>query len=133
MVTTNPYESPKSQSESGPGSTTKPVIPGCLSYLGAYLAGIVTCVLLTSFSGFIHDLWPWYPLIAPIGYGLFYFELSPTHTLGHGTAHWFTFVLGLMPFLCEIAVRAMAFSRIQPLRPIWIAFPIGFVGTVGMM
>ena len=73
-----------------------------LKYLGAYLLGIITSIALTpvrmDMGGHV-SLWFLYPILAPLGFLLFYFYLEGAYLPfgGKGLIYWFFFTVGLMP------------------------------------
>jgi hypothetical protein len=102
-------------------------------YVLSYLLGIVICVVLTPADPNLVGvaLWPWYPVLAVIGFFLFFY-LSPAYALGSGVGYWLAFSIGLIPFVSEAAVYWAGRPRLRVWRPLWIGFPIGFVGTLGV-
>ena len=134
-MTDHPHSSPTAEAggpTSGARSLTKALL-AILRYVASYLLGIVTCVLFTqadlSLAGV--RLWPWYPVLAVIGFFLFYFHLSPAYSLGSTFIYWFVFSIGLIPVVSEAAAYFVGTPRFRVWRPLWIGFPIGFVGTLG--
>ena len=107
-----------------------------IEYGTAYLIGIAACILLTPVSlelaGVI--LWPFYPVFAPLGFGLFYLYLNAGYSPygGSGFSYWLCFSLGFAPAVFELAAFVFPRHNLQRFRPIWVGFPIGFVGTLGV-
>ena len=105
-------------------------------YLGAYLLGIVVGVIATPAELILvgQPLWPWYPVFALPGYVLFYYYLAGGYLpfASAGLAFWTYYLVGLLPFLLGAwtVLRKPAWARTW--RPLWIAFPIGFIGTMGV-
>jgi hypothetical protein len=77
-------------------------------------------------------MWPWYPVFAVVGFFLFFFYLSPPYTFSSDLGHWLIFSIGLIPVVSEAAVYFVGTPRVRAWRPLWIGFPIGFVGTLGV-
>ena len=108
-----------------------------LKYLGAYLLGIIASMALTpvemDMGGHV-PLWFLYPILAPIGYLLFYFYLEGAYLPfgGKGLSYWLYFTVGLVPFVMEVLAYFLGSGRLRAWRPLWIGFPIGFVGTLGV-
>lgn len=133
----NPYSSPKT---SGPTPASqsrfagKALVLTILKYVGAYVLGIVACILFTPTDMYLAGtaMWIWYLVAAPIGYLLFYLHLSPQQMFVGGPAYWIPFAIGLLPFLGEATAFFRATSGWRKWRPLWIGFPIGFVGTIGI-
>ena len=107
---------------------------GAARYLGVYLLGIVTCLALTPASMELAgaQLWPWYPVFAPIAFFLFYFYLADPYlpSGAQGLAYWTWFTIGIVPLCGETAVRLQ--PALRRWRPLWLGFPFGFVGTLGV-
>lgn len=102
------------------------------SYVGAYLLGILTCVLLTpaevTLAGV--SMWPLYPGFACVGFFLYFLYLSPPYA--PWTGYWLPLSLALLPVVAEVAVHFLGGKRVKAWRPLWVGFPIGFVGTLGV-
>ena len=108
-----------------------------LKYLGAYLLGVIACVALTPVEmnmGGDVPLWFLYPILAAIGYFLFYLYLEGAYLPfgGKGLIYWFFFTVGFVPFVMEVLAYFLRSRRLRAWRPLWIGFPIGFVGTLGV-
>lgn len=75
-----------------------------------------------------------YPFLAPIGCLLFYFYLEGAYLPfgGKGPSYWFYFTVGFYPFAMELVACFLGSRRWWAWRPLWIGFPIGFVGTLGV-
>ena len=106
-----------------------------LKYLGSYLLGIVACVLLTpaglELIGF--PMWPLYPFLAVPGVAAFYFYLDTQYLpFGSGALYRLIFAFGLIPFALGAATLLTRSPRLRAWRPLWIGFPIGFIGTLGV-
>lgn len=116
-----------------PATGRRRVLLLLLQYLGAYLLGILTCVLFTPVDLVLAGkaLWPFYPF-AVIGFILYYFYLAPQHVFGPATTYWLVGSIGLVPFGFELAVYFSRNPRLRVWRPLWIGFPIGFVGALGV-
>jgi hypothetical protein len=108
-----------------------------LKYLGAYLLGIITSIAITpvemSMGGHV-PLWFLYPILAPIGYFLFYLYLEGAYLPfgGEGPSYWLYVAVGLVPFVMELLAYLLRSRRLLAWRPLWIGFPIGFAGTLGV-
>lgn len=137
-MTDNPYSTPKTnQAENASGSSKGKgwFVKGTLGYAGAYLLGIITCVVVTpvelSLSGV--PLWILYPPLALVGVLAFYLNLPTAYLpFGNGPLYWLVCSIGLVPVAFEIAVYVGAARSLVAWRPLWIAFPIGFIGTLGV-
>jgi hypothetical protein len=105
-----------------------------MEYLGAYLAGVLACVLVTPVEPVLvgFPLWPYYPLLAIIGFFLFYLHLPPQYVFGSGIAYTLVYSIGLLSVVLGLAVHFGPLRRIRVLSPFLIGFPIGFVGTMGV-
>ena len=101
-------------------------------FLGCYLLGILCCVAFTSVDMNLAGvpLWVAYPFFAPLGFVAFIFMLTPGYTFG-GQGHWLMCAFGASPILCEIAAWLWS-PKLGAWRPLWIGFPIGFVGAAGV-
>lgn len=138
-VTENPYLTPgvDAENQNSTGISIVSVFRETLKYLGAYLLGIIAAIALTpveiSLGGHV-PLWFLYPILAPIGYLLFYFYLEGAYLPfgGKGPSYWSYFSVGLGPFVMEVLPRALGARRLRAWRPLWIGFPIGFLGTIGV-
>ena len=138
-MTKNPYS--PSGVEAGPGDSAglsvRSAPPEFLKYLGAYLLGIIASIALTpadmNMGGHV-PLWFLYPILAPIGFLLFYVYLEGAYLPfgGQGPTFWCYFSVGLVPFALEITAYFLPSRRLRRWRPLWIGFPIGFVGTLGV-
>ena len=107
----NPYEPLNTDSVAPPRRLN--LLVEVTKYGLAYLFGIVICVLVTPVDLSLGrvPIWPLYPLLAIIGVPLFYLYLSPQYLpFGSGYGYYF----------------------IKPFRSLWIGFPIGFLGTLGI-
>ena len=117
-----------------PKPTKRRVWKAVLTYLGCYLLGIVACILLTPVDLVLAGkaLWPLYPVLAPVGFFLYYVYLTPPYVFGSVTSYWMAGSIALIPILFEIAVRFWRAPRVRSWRPLWIGFPVGFLGTLGV-
>ena len=104
-----------------------------LQYLGSYLLGILSCVLFTPADLVLagKELWPFYPF-AVIGFLIYYFYLEPQYVFGHAITYWLVASIGLVTLVFEPAVYFRRSLRLRAWRPLWIGFPLGFVGTLGV-
>jgi hypothetical protein len=105
-----------------------------MKFLGAYLLGIVACVLVTPVEPVLvgTPLWPSYPLLAIIGFFLFYLTLPPHYVFGAGIAYGLVYSIGLLSVVFGLAVHFGPLRRIRFLSPLLIGFSFGFVGTMGV-
>ncbi len=134
----NPYSSPTSKDElpAGRGLSAAKVVLAILLYVGSYVLGIAACVLFTpvklELAGAV--LWPFYPVLAPIGFFLFYFYLSGAYLPfgGAGTSYWIFFSIGFVPLVFEVVAYFVRLPVLRACRPLYVGFPIGFVGTLGV-
>ena len=134
-MTENPYSpsSVEADLQNSGGTAFREIF----KYLGAYLLGIIASVALTpvemSMGGHV-PLWFLYPILAPIGYLLFYFYLEGAYLPfgGKGLSYWLYFAVGLVPLVVEALAYFLGSRRLREWRPLWIGFPIGFVGTLGV-
>jgi hypothetical protein len=107
-----------------------------LKYVGSYILGTVACVLFTpaelEIAGVV--LWPYYLVFAAIGFFLFYLYLSNAYLPfgGSGASYWVLFSIGFVPLVSEVALHFARMASFRACRPLWIGFPIGFVGTLGV-
>ncbi|PAY16786.1 hypothetical protein CKO51_24915 [Rhodopirellula sp. SM50] len=119
------------------GISAGALIRETLKYLGAYLLGVIACVALTPVEmnmGGHEPLWFLYPILAPIGYFLFYLYLEGAYLPfgGEGPSYWLYASVGLVPFVMEVMAYLLGSRRFHAWRPLWIGCPIGFVGTLGV-
>lgn len=105
-------------------------------YVAAYLVGVASSVALTpaelELAGTV--IWPYYLLLSVLGYVAFYFLLNDAYLPfgAAGSAYWLIFIVGLVPIACELCGRIFRSRIVLSFRPLWLAFPIAFVGTVGV-
>jgi len=133
----NPYSSPtEAETPTSKGQSLAEVLLAILKYVASYFLGITACLLLTpaelDLAGVA--LWPYYPVFAVIGFFLFYFHLSSSYLPfgGAGFGYWLLFSIGLIPIAFEPIAFFARTPRLNAWRPLWIGFPIGFVGTLGV-
>ncbi len=105
-----------------------------LKGLGAYMAGMVLCVLLTPAEGILAGLllWPFYLLFAILGVFLYLFYLTPSYTFGSVLGHWAMAGLILVPVILEVGGVVRRVPGLRRWRAVWIGFVVGFVGTLGV-
>jgi hypothetical protein len=105
-----------------------------MRFVGAYLAGVLACVLVTPVEPVLvgTPLWPFYPLLAIIGFFLFYLYLPPQYVFGSGIAYSMVYSIGLLSVILGIAVHFGPLRRFHVLSPLLTGFPIGFIGTMGV-
>ncbi|MEO1312338.1 MAG: hypothetical protein AAFV27_00495 [Pseudomonadota bacterium] len=98
------------------------------AYVGAYLAGIVACIAFTPAEVLLAGKWlifiyPWFSVLG------FFFLFFGYETLA--AEFWYVGWSGLG----IVAIGVLSFFRNRPrlvaLRPWLLAFPVGFVGTLG--
>ena len=135
----NPYSPSRVEAEhhDSSGMSAGAVIRETLKYLGAYLLGIIASIALTPVEmsmGGHAPLWFLYPILAPIGFFLFYFYLEGAYLPfgGTGPSYWSYFTVGLVPLVMEVLAYSLGSRRLRVWRPLWIGFSIGFVGTLGV-
>lgn len=117
-----------------PDRSTARVVRTIGAYLTSYLLGIAAGLVLSPAEPVLAGvaLWPSYLVLAPVGFVLFYFYLPPGYGMGSGAGHVVAYCLGLAPFVAEVLVRLPGRPRWRAWRPLWIGFPVGFVGTLGV-
>lgn len=105
-------------------------------YFGAYMLGIVVCVLITpaelTLAGV--QIWMFYPFFALPAFFGFYIVLGTSYQPfgGVGLAFWAMYAVGFIPVILGIYAFVSKATWLTPWRPLWIGFPIGFVGTLGV-
>ncbi len=137
-MTDNPYSSSTAEAELPNSRSTyaAKVVMSILKHLGSYVLGIMACVLFTpaelELAGVV--LWPYYLVFAAIGFFLFYLYLSSAYLPfgGSGASYWLLFLIGFVPIVFEAAAHFVRMPSFRAYRPLWIGFPIGFVGTLGV-
>lgn len=137
-MTDNPYSSSTAEAElpNTRDTSAAKVVLSILKYVGSYVLGIVACVLFTpaavELAGVV--LWPYYLVFAAIGFFLFYLYLSSAYLPfgGSGASYWLLFSIGFVPLVFEAAAHFVRIASFPACRPLWIGFPIGFVGTLGV-
>jgi hypothetical protein len=119
-----------------PGMSVGAVLREMLKYLGAYLLGIVSSIAITPAEVDLGGapLWLLYPILAPIGFFLFYVYLEGAYLPfgGKGLNYWLYCAVGLVPFVKELLAYFLGSRSLLAWRPLWIGFPMGFVGTLGV-
>ncbi|MEM7431665.1 MAG: hypothetical protein AAF351_06960 [Pseudomonadota bacterium] len=105
-------------------------------YFAAYLLGIVVCIVFTPVDLKLVgvELSFYYPLLAIPGYLAFYFYLEGGYLPDGGIswAYWAMFAVGLIPFVVAAIAYFSSSQFFSKWRPLWIAFPVGFLGTIGV-
>ena len=104
-----------------------------IRYVSFYLLGVVCCVIFTPVElelagaplGFL------YPILAPIGYPLFYL-LEPQYVYGSTPGYWALYASGIASVFLGIISLFVARKKATWLAPALIGFTIGFVGTMGI-
>ena len=137
-MTDNPYTPSSADAEltGSRGLSAAKVILEIVKYVGAYVLGIAACILFTpvgpELAGAV--LWPFYLVFAAFGFFLFYFYLEGAYLPfgGSGTAYWLLFSIGFIPLVLEAVAYFIRLRHFRACRPLWIGFPIGFVGTLGV-
>ena len=118
------------------GMSVGAVLREILKYLGAYLLGIVSSIAITPAEVDLGGapLWLLYPILAPIGFFLFYLYLEGAYLPfgGKGLSYWLYCAVGLVPFVMELLAYFLGTRSLLAWRPLWIGFPMGFVGTLGV-
>jgi hypothetical protein len=94
---------------------------------------MVTCVLVTPADLVLAGgpVWPFYPL-AFLGFIAYYLHLLPQYVFGPASTYWLVGSLGLIPVLFEVTAWLSHNRDLRPWRPLWLGFPIGFLGTLGV-
>ena len=98
------------------------------AYVGAYLAGIITCIAFTPAEMVLAgksllDVDPWFSLL---GFLFFFFGY------GAGTAQfWYVGSTAFIVMAFGIATFFVDRPWLVALRPWLFAFPVGFVGALG--
>jgi hypothetical protein len=102
--------------------------------VGFYLVGVILCVLLTPVETDLvgRQIWPYLAAFAPVGYILFYLDLTPQYVFGSTPLYWGVYALGIAPVLLGLASFFVGKARLGPWRPLLIGLPLGFVGTLGV-
>lgn len=134
----NPYSSSTANVQV-PGSRSKSaalVLLEILKYVGSYVLGIAACILFTpvelELAGVV--IWPYFIVFAAIGIFLFYLYLEGAYLPfgASGTAYWLLFSIGFVTPVLESVAYFTRLPRVRAYRPLWVGFPIGFVGTLGV-
>lgn len=135
----NPYSPSQVRQVAPPSAKSSIAVLGreLVKFLGAYLLGIVLCVALTPVEmtlGGDAPLWIAYPILAPVGYPLFYFYLDGAYLPfgGIGPSYWTYFIIGLLPIGIEGLTYLSQWRGARVWRACWLGFPMGFVGTLGV-
>jgi hypothetical protein len=134
-MTDNPYSPPTAEPIS-PESRLKAaanVMLALLKCAGSYLLGIFTCVIFTEaeFNLAGVNLLPAYLSMSVIGVGLWFMEAYRGLPSSPPGMWWVVLVL-LIPCAGEVLVCFARQPRFRFLRPLWIGFPIGFIGPLGI-
>ena len=103
-------------------------------FLLAYLLGIALAVALTPAELVLagRSLWSSDIALAIPGQFAFYLYLPGSRAINLDVGYWLLFGIGLLPLLIGVASRFPAARRLLPWQPLWVGFPVGFVGTVGV-
>ncbi|MGI9442806.1 MAG: hypothetical protein ACR2N1_10090 [Rubripirellula sp.] len=117
-------------------SVSRPVaklLLGMLKYLGSYTLGILVAVPLTGLAenlkGFdeVASLMFWSIL------GLYFFFTFLISEFADLVFYaWWALLILLIPFVCEAFAFFRRRSSVRSWRPLWIGFPVGFLGTTGV-
>ena len=137
-MTDKPYSSLNNDAEvpASRGISAVKVLLEILKYVGSYALGIAACILFTpgeqELAGAV--IWPYYFVFAAVGFFLFYFYLEVAYLPfgGSGTAYWILFSSGFVPLVLESVAFFTRLPHFRACRPLWIGFPMGFVGTLGV-
>lgn len=104
-----------------------------LKYFGFYFLGILACIVFTpveiTLAG--SPVWRFYPL-SFLGFIAYYLYLTPEYVFGTALAYWAAGTIGLIPVFFEVAAFLRGNLSLKSWRPLWIGFPIGFVGALGI-
>lgn len=113
------------------------VLGSTLKYLGAYLLGLLACVVYmvvahgVSAAEFLR-LGAWGQVIAATLPGLAAFFQILFMEFPSSVLHaWWAILVLLAPFTCEAMVSFRKKVSWRAWRPLWIGFPIGFLGSLG--
>lgn len=138
-MTKDPYSPPSNEEEfkQYKKRSSGAVVREIIKYAGSYLIGIIAAISLTPVDvnmGSRYQLWFLYPILAPICYFLFYLYLEGAYLPfgGKGLTYWLYFAVGMVPIALEVLAYLLASRSFRALRPLWIGFPVGFVGTLGV-
>jgi uncharacterized Tic20 family protein len=115
------------------------LLKGALKYFGAYLLGMVACVLYCTFLADLPDgigINGLVELIAATPYAVmglyFFFATLFTEFFDLIRDQGGVLLLLLLPFMCEGIARRRRSLSFRAWRPLWIGFPLGFLGTLGI-
>ncbi len=116
----------KSEGTLGKAALLRRLLLRFLTYVGAYLLGIVTCIAFTHVEIVLAgksllDVYPWFSLL---GFALFFFSRDTADL-------WHVGLTGLGIMTLGIATFFLKWPRLLALRPWLLAFPVGFVGATG--
>lgn len=136
---TNPYSLTSTGQPQGNdpmrGSLLKRFLFWWLKFFAAYSLGIISCMVLTPVEAELAGIWLWSAyLLAPVGLLLSAVLLWQENDLSFGksvlsVALW---VMAFTPCVLECVCFLWHQSRLGRWRPLWVGFPIGFIGTLGM-
>ena len=123
-----------------PVSVYRPVaklVLGTLKYFGAFLLGILAALLLTgSAENLAEGLTGFDEIAAVVFYvipGLYaFFTFLILEFPDLFIQAWWASLILLIPFVCEALALLQRPSTLDPWRPVWIGFPVGFLGTTGI-
>lgn len=109
------------------------LLPTVLKSIVAYLLGILVCVLVTDVKLRLAgvELWLWYGMASPLGVPLYFvaaFQELPTLPF----EMWWVIGVLAVAGVPEAFVFFGGSVTARSWRPLWIGFPIGFVGTLGL-
>lgn len=97
-----------------------------------YLLGILFAVAFTPAEVVLAgvNLLPFYLLLSVVGVVFFVILLFQQYTDMLST--WWVGLFVLLPLACELGMYFGKKKSLRILRPAWFAFPIGFLGTLGI-
>ena len=102
-----------------------------LNLLVSYLFGIVACILLTDVELYlVYNLFFVYVSLAPVGIVLWGI-LAINESWPPYEWQWVVLMI-LLPIVLEIVAYVRPKLGLARFRPCWLAFPIGFLGPIGI-
>lgn len=133
-MTNDLYSSPIAQDETpAPGQNfLVRHLLNLIGLAGSYLLGILLSAMMTDAEFVLagKNLLPWYVCMSPIGFAL-WFLCAIQNFPSPPFAMWSVFVVLLIPIVCEL-LSFFNVKIIRLARVLWIGFPVGFVGTLGV-
>ena len=103
-------------------------------YLFPYIGGIVAAIVFTpvehSLAGV--ELWFIYPIFAVPAFVLFSFAFQPLSLFSFDGLFLLFYAASLVTILFGVAAHFASLHHYRKLAPALVAFPLGFIGTVGV-